>query len=605
MEISYSQPTVESLFHVTFQYVVPPYQRAYAWESRQIDDLWNDISAVGTGTHFMGPLVLHNPGGEIREIIDGQQRITTLQLLLALIRDRYVELGDPPREPGADDTHSSDAPHSLIQQSGYAVRFRLRAGEKNRTVLEDFILRRLDDPKRRRITEKSDLDKLSKIQRARNQDLIEAYLALRAHLDAYLKEAPDPIVRLRELEDAVIRRVSLVVLDLKDLEDAFLLFETLNDRGLRLSAADLLKSHLLAKIDAKHKSDPSRIEDASDRWDEMVDQMGGGDISTFLRHYLLMRHDRVRKTDVFPLFKKDVAHLGPDKSLEEITNFGASYAQFRMPATAEPPLSDVLYDLNSTSIDTHRIALLPARQVLPLERFLRFARIAEVLSFRWVVTHGNAQELESLYQEAASMLHMSQGAQVDASEALLLDRLPSDASFRDAFSRQALGYTYVAAYALRKIELALAPGEKTIKPNAEVHVEHIMPRASTAFWRDRIDDGDDYHDRVRRWGNLTLLLKNLNQSVSNGDWQTKRYGNGVHPGYDASDVVLTRELLALSDWTWRHIDNRSAWLAEVAVRTWSADAVDSGVVSTAGLPTFAEAMRTTEGQYDRRTPLLS
>ena len=86
MEIGYSQPSVQSLFTVTYQYRVPPYQRGYAWEACHVDDFWDDVSTVGEHGHFMEPCLLHNPGNDVRHVIDGQQRLTTLLMTLSLIQ---------------------------------------------------------------------------------------------------------------------------------------------------------------------------------------------------------------------------------------------------------------------------------------------------------------------------------------------------------------------------------------------------------------------------------------------------------------------------------------------------------------------------------------
>src|SRR4051794_28102299 len=133
-----------------------------------------------------------------------------------------------------------------------------------------------------------------------------AYSRLSRNLDSYLLTAAGTVAQaqigqLQSLEDALVKRVSLIVLDLGSIDDAFLLFETLNSRGLSLSAADLLKSHLLSKAETDGRSSNEAIDAAADAWDDMVDDLGGGDISVFLRHYLLMKHERVRKADAFPL----------------------------------------------------------------------------------------------------------------------------------------------------------------------------------------------------------------------------------------------------------------------------------------------------------------
>lgn len=589
MQIGFSQPTIQGLFQNPYQYQIPPYQRGYAWEFRQVDDFWADIAGVGDGDHFLGPMVLHNPGGdEVRSVIDGQQRLTTLQILLALIRDKYIELDDPPRDPSISQARFSEAPNSLIRQVGYAQGFKLRAGDTNRVVLEDFILRQPGEEKRRSLSTRSHVEKLTRAQRGRNKALIEARNRLAEHLDKHLEKKSEPLHALRDLEDALVRRVTVVVLDLRDLNDAFMLFETLNDRGLRLSAADLLKSHLLSRLDQKHKDDPTTVDEAADDWDEMVDALGGGDISGYLRHYLLMRHERVKKSDVFPFFKKDVAKIGPDKTLTELSRMGKAYAQLVRPSDGDDKTYSTLTNLNQTSIDTHRVALLPAFDLLAPTRFLEFARVTEVLSFRWVVTGGNAQVLESIYQEAANILHESGGDQVDAAQGILISRVPSDQAFKDSFEAEELGYQYVAAYALRKIESAIKPFEKVIKPSGDVHVEHIAPKTSTEYWRGKITDGLDYAEAVQRWGNLTLLAKPLNESVGNGPWDIKQHGlqkaDAKYPGYEGSDIELTHDLLNLDSWTSVDISLRAKWLAMLAVRIWSVEAALKGTADLSGLP---------------------
>lgn len=590
MEIHYSQPTVLDLFKVSYQYQIPAFQRPYAWKPDNIDDFWADISAMDGGQHFLGPMVLHETSSDAREVIDGQQRLITLQMLIALIRDRYVEMGDEPRDPNVSADPLSKAPDALIRDSIFTNRYFLRAGEHNRRVLDDFILRTPNDPQRRSLDQKKDIDTLKKVPRARNKPLIDAHLRLRGHLTKHLEKSSDSLGALRSLEEALVRRVTLVVLDLKSLDDAFLLFETLNDRGLRLSAADLLKSHLLSRFDITHHGDTDSLDKASDVWDAMVDQLGGGDISGYLRHNLLMRHERVKKSDVFPFFKKDVKQLGPDKTLKELSSMGGHYAEFLRPPEDDPPLYEVLSNLRGTSVDTHRIALMPARAYLTKSRFAQFARVAEVLSFRWTVVGGNAQVLESIYQEAASTIYSSEGGEIEAAEELLKSRIPADGRFREDFVGQALGYTNVAAYALRKIELAIEPGEKTIKPSQQVNVEHIMPKASTPFWEARETSEAAYEVVVQQWGNLTLLLKPLNESIGNGDWNTKRFGRPAKegkpalPGYFASDIRLTKDLLELDDWSSDLIELRARWLAAAAPRIWTLQP------DVTGFPSFLEVV---------------
>jgi hypothetical protein len=371
--------------------------------------------------------------------------------------------------------------------------------------------------------------------------------------------------------------VSLVVLDVYELEDAFLLFETLNARGLELSAGDLLKSHLLSRFDAKLHS-AEAIDEAATQWDAMVDVLGGGDPSPYLRHLLLMRHPRVRKADVFPLFKQDITKLGPAKALKELSKMGLLYAEFNGRSSDDASVDEVLADLRGTGTDVHRVALLPGRAFLDAAQFVKLARLAEILSFRWIVTGGNAQELESIYQEAAALLYTSDGEQIDTAIAYLDGKLPSDSLFRDAFRTRSLGYQVAASYALRKIETAIDGKEKFIKPGGLVHVEHVMPQTETPFWASRVGNDVAYDETVAKYGNLTLLLGKVNSSVSNSDWSVKR------PAYAESAVLMTRQLSELDDWTATEVELRGRWLADLAVRVWST------TPSIKELPTFPDVV---------------
>jgi hypothetical protein len=551
-------------------------------------------------------MVLHNPGGDqYRWVIDGQQRLTTLQMTLALIRDAYIEHGDPSRSHG---TASSVAPQALIRHVDYDDQFVLRSGVANRVVLEDFILRHPNDAARKDFTSRLHRQAVGKEVWARNKRLIAARHRLKENLGKYLEAAsPDDtaqrVAALASLEEALVKRVSLIVLDLASVDDAFLLFETLNDRGLRLSAADLLKSHLLSKLEGEPNHSTAEIDAAADAWDEMVDRLGGGDISAFLRHYLLMKNRRVRKAEVFPLFKADVAEGGAKAILDDVAVMGGLYADLRSP-TGDDPISIALRDILGTGVDSHRVVLLPARRFLDDGQFGELVRLVEVLSFRWSIVGLNAQVLETVYQGAAETIAASEGAEYAKAHASLLAKLPGDAEFASGFAKQSLGTQYIAAYALRRIEDEHVPGEREIKSSSQVHLEHIMPRSHGDYWQDKAG-GEVYEDVVQRWGNLTLLLDKLNIQVSNGDWETKRFGrknqDGTvrHPGYDASRIHLTRDLVRVHDWNAFMIELRSRWLAGLACRVWTREA---GASTAPSYPPFS-AVATNPYLLDQLSPL--
>ena len=245
----------------------------------------------------------------------------------------------------------------------------------------------------------------------------------------------------------MLEKVELVVIEVRSLADAFLLFETLNDRGLQLSAADLLKSHLLGEI-ARHAGDED-VDAAAAEWDAMLDSLGPQvDVSRFLRHYLLGRYPKVQKDDVFRLFRDLVATSGAIAVLEGLKVAAGHYGEFEAPEKiAHEPTRRVLGDLQTLRAVTCYIALLPARRLLSEVDFLDYARLAEVLTFRYSSVVGlGTNDLERKYHEAAKLLLHSDGPRLAESRAVLLAAMPDAQQFTQAFERLAMGRQYLLRY---------------------------------------------------------------------------------------------------------------------------------------------------------------
>jgi len=574
MEIDANRRSVKELFQGGDQLEVPPYQRPYAWTAQEVDQLWTDIIDAGAEGFFLGPLVIFKDReSQKRDLVDGQQRLTTLQVVLALIRDRYAEMHSPRQED----------PDSLIYTAGYAQgddRFRFKSGRANWPVLRDYVLRRPGEEERCRLDDRADRKKLPRHVWTRNKPLVEAASRLRHHIDSYLAINGATEAVLRTLDERIATKVDMVAIEVTGLSDAFLLFETLNDRGLRLTGADLLKSHLLRGYDKKYH-DELKLEAASQEWDELVEQLGTTEMSRFLRHYLLGANKKVRKVDIYPLFQRETRSIGPEAMLADLRTSGTIYAQLLHPETADPEVRSTLSDIRDTGVVTQYVALLPALRWLDPKPFIGFARTSEVLAFRWAICGLNAQELESIYQSVSEVLTKSHGSEVQVAESILAEHLPSDDEFFARFGVQRMGTAYVARYMLRKLENALRPrSELSIKDSSDVHIEHIMPVAPTDYWRERVNQEAEYSDTVSRWGNLTLLHKTPNQEIQNGPWSLKR------DHYESSEIVLTKSLSVLEDWNDGEIEFRQAWMGLLATRVWSLSALQGRALD---LPSFSEA----------------
>jgi len=374
MDLKAEKKSLRSLLAIDEQqFRIPPYQRPYAWTSEQVDDLWDDLVDNLDSGHFLGSLVVSAEDEARPQVIDGQQRLTTLMLLLAALREESHARDMTKQVQRIDARLIAD---DLADGDAY---FKFKTGTANWPVFRDVVLRGPGDPQRKTA------DDFDKATRARNRPLLDNLARLRSRLIAQLAGLPSGDQRswLEQFHKFLLERVELVVIEVKSLADAFLLFETLNDRGLQLSAADLLKSHLLGEI--ARKAGDEDVDAAASSWDAMLEDLGAGvDVSRFLRHYLLSRYPKVQKDDVFGLFKQLVADNGAGGVLHELKIAAGHYGEFENPSkVSHEPTRMVLQDLQTLRAVTCYIALLPARRYLSELDFLDYARLAEVLTFRY------------------------------------------------------------------------------------------------------------------------------------------------------------------------------------------------------------------------------
>lgn len=532
------------------QLTIPAYQRPYAWEAEQVDELWHDIVETLGSNHFMGSVVLCSPDEARPEVIDGQQRLTTIILLLALIRDEYQQ-----RKP--------DLVGRVQQflQNAYAtpdLRFKFRPGNANARVFTDFILCAPDDDSRR---DWATVRQLSSHELNRNLRMIENVERLKGYLTSWLAASDNPMHALEQIERKIMTGLEFVVIDVPDIANAFIIFETLNDRGLALSAGDLLKNHLLA---AAAKTSES-VEALAADWDMIIDSLEGGDITRFLRHYLLTQHAQVQKDDVFSLFKKEVGSRGVKQLVKDLKQMSRFYGQFIKPElVADKAVREVYQNLNTLRATMCYSALLAASAALGNDALRDFAHLCEVLTFRYsTICSKDSKELERFYHQAAKVLATKGAEGLEEARKILEAASPGSEEFVLAFRQQSMGRQYIVNYIFRGIENHLSPEEKTLQNTQQVHIEHIMPQTLSDAWRQALGEDADQHELfVNRWGNLTLLGGKLNITASNQPFAEKV------ALYRQSKIAMALALAAYEDWGLPQVEARQAQLAEIAEGIW-------------------------------------
>jgi hypothetical protein len=535
---------------------VPVYQRSYAWTHDQIDEYWDDLRSAfsdNTPEYFLGTIVLTRPSySSARDtIIDGQQRLATTSILLAAIRDEFRNRHDS--------TRADIVQHKYLSTSDLAS-----ASEVSRVTLnsEDalFFEQRIINAK---------LDPAP--TRASHHLILNALERFQADLKKVADDAgPEWAARLTQWADFVENRVKAIVLEVPTDADAYLIFETLNDRGADLTIADLLKNYLFGNSGTK-------LDAVRDGW-MMV--LGALEISaenalltTFLRHYWSSLHGAVRERELYKSIKEHVAT--ETQALEftgQLQNAAVLYAALlsssndywdEFGATGKENVETLL----RLDLEQNRPLLLAALQHFTDAEKRTLLRSLVAWSVRGLIVGGiGGGTAEKAYCRAAVKIR---NGEVKTTAELLSELspiVPSDSEFEEAFALARVPRANLARYYL----IALENGKRGDKepefvPNAnedQVNLEHILPkRASASDWGAQFNT-DERRDDVHRLGNLALLQKGPNGRIGNKPFSLKK------PVLSASAFALTVEAGGEPDWTRDAIRERQKKLASLAVKVW-------------------------------------
>jgi len=250
---------------------VPLYQRGYDWQTEQVDEMMNDLSEVideKQDAHFFGLIVLNSDNeDQKRYVIDGQQRITTSFIFLAALRNAFLKLNKINPNPTAE-VRAND-----LQDNYFGSRDNYRFGQS----------KDLNAYFERNIMSKDNFDEDFSGKQSSEKNVFKTYEAITKWLTDKLsqKQLPnDKVTFLYDILNSFLENFYVITLSTSSRSDAFVIFETLNDRGTELSASDLLKNHLL-------RISGDEIDGVKENWDSMVESLNGGakNVTKFVRSY--------------------------------------------------------------------------------------------------------------------------------------------------------------------------------------------------------------------------------------------------------------------------------------------------------------------------------
>ena len=562
MNFDTANTTFRQLMGNGLSYRVPTFQREYSWTGDEWDDLWQDLLALfdddAEDVHYMGYLVLQSEDQRHFEIIDGQQRITTLSLLVLAAIAHLRELAASDDDEHPDNRRAAQLRGSYI---GYldpvtlVSRAKLALNRHNDGFYQSYLVPLEPLPSR-------GINASEKLLR-------DAFKWFQERIADHAGDTGEAVARF---VDSVVDRLVFTTITVADGVNAFKVFETLNARGVRLSATDLLKNLLFSVVTrgGAHESEVAALED---RWETIVGLLGGESFPEFLRAFWNSRHALVRKASLFKTISATVRARGEAFELVRALDQDARvFVALRNPDDGgwREGEREALTQLRLFGARQPQAVLLAAYNRFAdddREAFGRFLNAIVAVSFRYnVIGRRQANEQEAAYNKIAQALSAGSMGLREAIAALRPIYL-EDRAFRAAFADAQLRtrrHRRLVRFILLKLESRVSGRPLELESDA-YNIEHILPENPAGDSWEHFDDRQR-EDCTYRLGNMTLLETAANRDIGNAGYDAKRQA------YAASEFGLAQRIAEqFETWSPEKVRAQQDWMARQASSIWRID----------------------------------
>jgi uncharacterized protein with ParB-like and HNH nuclease domain len=549
--------TFEDLVGSERIYNVPLFQRDYSWEEEEWEDLWLDIIGLEEKEekiHYMGYVVLQSNGGKKFQIIDGQQRFTTLSIIaisvIKILEDWIVQNIQPVENDERKKLLSSKFlghkdPASLILSS------KLNLNRNNDDFYKSYLLR---------MRKPANLSRLKPSERRLWKAFDYFYDKIAGHF-AHNKDGQAISIFLNE---TIANGLVFTMIEVTDDLNAYKVFETLNAREVRLSTTDLLKNFLFSIASGVGRND---LEEADRQWQNINDTLGTSEFPNFLRYYWNSRNKLERKQTLFKAIRKSITSSeGVFNLLNDLENLAPIYTALSNPADNLWDKEQRQYIDALTLFDVTQCysLLMVAYGRIDDKEFTRLLRDCTVISFRYNIIGGlNANVMEDLYNKAA--IKVFKGEVTTAKEIFneLKPIYVPDENFKNSFSTKVIDTgkkKKLIRYILFKLENQVAEKNYDYEDGTAT-IEHILPGNAPAEW-DSSFKPEDQEMYIYRLGNYTLIEEKKNKNCGTRIYEEKK------EIYKTSAYKLTCDKSIYTDWTPKTLRKRQEKLADIASTAW-------------------------------------
>jgi uncharacterized protein with ParB-like and HNH nuclease domain len=536
-------------------YKVPSYQRDYSWKQDHWEDLWADILSIldnDNSVHYMGSIVLQNNGNKKYSIIDGQQRLSTLTLIvLATIKSIQNLINRNIDKENNEERVSLLSKKFLGDKDPGSLTYsaKLELNENNNSFFQSHLM-----VFRPPLNERTLGDSDKKLWKAYNFFLLK--------INEHFLNTENGELLANFLNKHTAEKLKFIQIIVEDELSAYTVFETLNYRGERLTVSDLLKNFLFSK-----STETDRIH-VKDKWKKTVDIIGLDKFPAFLRHYWISKNKLTSEKHLFKALKENI-QSSPQviELLDELEKNAQLYNALTYPG-------DKIWEgQREIKKRIREIELFKEKQALPLllasynnlttEEFTKVLKVVSVITFRYTVIanlHTNLKE--DVYNKAAIKISNKELTTAFAIAKEVKTLYPTDKDFKNDFSTTIISTKRnrkLVSYVLFEIENHLAQTD-TDYEDSPATIEHILPENAGDEWT--LNFPISIQDSlIYRLGNYTLLEDDKNRECGTKNFEAKK------TIYHTSQYQLSKEIVS-PDWNPTTLDNRQTKLAGYATTAW-------------------------------------
>ena len=531
-------------------YDIPRFQRPYSWTQENLDDFLQDVTDGEDEGYFIGPMVCFKTSKQQASIVDGQQRMTTITVVLAVLRDKFAQIGD---------YKLAEAVHRYIERDDddSISHFVLRADAAG-SYLQSQIQAKLP---------RGTTPAKSEEQRALKRAFDEISSTLSMKLEGLSTEddgsgASEASTELRRIRDRILS-LQVIWIQLDSEDDAYLIFETLNSRGKDLEVVDLLKNHLLSGV----KAENGDLDSARQVWSEMRTTLETAEANPnkFILHWWLSNGPYTAERNLYKLLRKEIEQADCGATLQRLRADAGHYSKIASPLRVawdhhDRDVRDSLAALELFGVRQPRpflLALIRAYVEGPVKHKTCARVLSAIEAFHFITTAvvgssstGGVSQMYAKYAREVTGARSSNevGLICDKLVAKLQSSMAPRESFVAEFGRR-LRFGESETGAKRLVQYALNRTHKHARPNHPLdlslcNIEHIHPQSSAEDW-------------ARGIGNLVLIGALLNGQLGTSPFEAKRMLLQKHRAAYDLDLVLCHE-----SWGEREVDERARVLAE-------------------------------------------